>query len=233
MDSSTKIARALAAPGMEHGPYLLFLRSSVGHSAHHDFDDWDVLANTRNQQAWGENGVITLFSKPAELGGIEEIPDWVEFLELASISTDFATYHERDRATWVDLLGGINFDYDDDDFEPTFANMMIMCSPGATPDKPTFDRRLLTISFFEEAASNLRATEAIKRRLGQTAVGVWHSRDMEAVAFRDSRSPTALMAGLSDFAGRTDAIYDLGVFRLAAAAPLSAPLSPLQTFLTK
>jgi len=56
---------------------------------------------------------------------------------------------------------------------------------------------------------------------------------MHALAFRDSRNPMALLGAFSDVAERHESVFDLGFFRLADAVPLSAPISPLQTFLVR
>jgi hypothetical protein len=83
---------ALNRPGMRFGPYLLFLRSKMAISDYHDFRDWRPLADADYRQMWGEDAAVTMFSRPGELAALQhEMPDWIDFLELVSISTDYAS----------------------------------------------------------------------------------------------------------------------------------------------
>lgn len=221
--------------GMRFGPYLLFLRSRIGFSDFHDFTDWPPLGNALDRQMWDDaDAVITMFSKPRNinLGPIEDLPDWIDFLELASISADYASRANTIRQRYVnryDRTTRISYS-DEDEFFPAVANMMIMCEPGATPDKPTFDRRLVLISYEDaDDPENVCVGEAARQVLRSTE-GVWHSRGIYGLAARDQRPPQAILQGL-DRIVRHDAVSDIGIFRLADAVPLCPSVSPLQAFL--
>lgn len=212
---------------MEYGPYLLFLRSRIGFTGPHDFDEWDRLYGLLHQQMWGTDTVVTMLSTREELAGLgdAEAPEWVEILEIASIAVDHAGLRrsEASEGTWADE--------DDEEFLPTIENLMRWCQPGATADKATFDRRLALVLFDDpEDDRNASILDAAKRRLGKSAIGVWYGRDMFGIAFKDQRQPTQILESLRDIFIPTK-VFDAGVFKLCGAASLRAPVSPLLDFL--
>lgn len=228
----------LSRPGMQFGPYLLFLRSGVAFSDFHDFEDWEPIGGAVDRQMWdGHNCVITMLSRPEEilaLGDASAAPDWVEFLEIASIATEysFSSTTNRHKSSFHDRKSNETIYYDEDDYLPTVANMMFMCEPGGTPEKATFDKRLIIISHHDaDERANARVSEMVKR-LVPTAEGVWHGSAIYALAARDQRSPAAILQALQPVTARGE-VKDVGVFRLADAAQLRAPLSPLKAFLER
>lgn len=229
----TKISQILTKPGMQYGPYLVFLRSRIGFTGPHGFDEWDCMDGILYQQMWGTDTLVTMFSTPQELVHIGEAdaPDWVDILEIASIAVDHAG--QRLPVPEEDLA--VIWDDEDNDEEETFLpsveNLMRFCRPGATPDKAAFDRRLMLILFDEpDDRRNAGTLDAVKRRLGKSAVGVWYGRDMFGIAFRDQRQPAQILESLRDILSRAE-IFDAGIFKLCAAASLRAAVSPLQDFL--
>lgn len=76
-------------PAMLHGPYLTFVRSKFAFSDYHDFTDWPFLGDDVNK-CRGDDAVIAQFGMLQEFYTLGEIPDWVDFIEVASIAHDYA-----------------------------------------------------------------------------------------------------------------------------------------------
>lgn len=225
------LEQVLARRGMDHGPYLVFLRSRIGFVGPHDFDEWECLARILDQQMWGEDALVTMFSTPQDLACISatDAPEWVDTLEIASIAVDYAGHRPPEQkqefvADWGD-------DDEDRAILPTVANLMHTCRPGATPDKVAFDRRLLLVLFDDpEDRRNVGTLEAAKHRLGSSAVSVWYSRDIFGVAFRDQRQPAMIMESLGSILSREE-VFDAGIFKLCGAVSVRPAVSRLHDFL--
>lgn len=221
---------------MEHGPYLLFLRASYAFSDHHSFEDWPPLDGLLGQQLWGENSVITMYSKPSDLGSLcdfADAPEWVDYLELASIAVDYAGHTPTNRKRVVNHYGKDTAVYytEPDTYYSTINNLMLTCNPGSTPDKRTFDKRLLLMSLLNSADSQSeRVVQELRRRLGRTAAVVWHSRDVFGIAFKDAKPPALILQSLEDLC-RDRRIDDIGVFKLCGSVQLQGAMSPMQAFL--
>lgn len=221
--------------GMEHGPYLLFLRSSIGFSDHHEFSDWPPLADALGRQMWGDDSVVTMFSTAKDLLHLapSDLPDWAEYVEIASVTSEYASNlaANRERINYGFGRDTETYFREEEHYWPSVANMMFSCDPAGAPDKASFDRRLLILVLNDPGdQGNDRIVQDLRKRLGGTSAGVWHSRGVLGIAFKDARPPRSILNGLRQFSD-SDRVYDIGVFRLAAAAALRADMSPMQAFL--
>lgn len=212
-------------PCMEVGPYLVFVRSRIAFSDHHDFQDWPFLATGLSGMMWGVNAVAAYIPHIQGFADMGDIPEWVEFIEVASIAPEIgaASYSEE----CLD-------DSDDDDiYSSCMVNLMRGANVGAISEKPCFDKRLVLVSLCDDATDrvSVRLLDRLKSFLGHSARGVWHSSDLIGIAFRDSRSPDKL-AQVLERVLREDNTHDFGVFKIADVAPESGVPSPFVSFLT-
>ncbi len=219
-----------------HGPYLVFARSHPAFSDHHGFEDWSFFGGDYAGKMWGKNAVVAYINRPSEFNGAGAIPDWIEFLEVASISTDHGYPPHSSPAVRVEV-GDVEGHMDDgtDLVEwciPSARNLLGRIDPGPTPDKRFFDRRLLVVSYGSDDTDRhiARHNSLIRRALGVSSATVWHSEDIFAFAFRDSGHPQGIVDRLAGVLGENQ-IFDCAAFKLAAVMPEKGVPSPLAHFL--
>lgn len=209
------------------GPYLLFARSHPAFSEYHGFEDWSFLGRSMSGKMWGKNAVVAAMNAPADFSGAGEVPEWVEFIEVASISPDCASAPFSDPAS----------EYDDDGtkvWSSSARNISDHIKPRGTSEKATFDRRLLLVSYYDDDRAQFiaRHNERVKAALGRTSACVWHSEDLFAFAFCDGRAPQDILNGLGKIINE-GSVYDAALFRIAAAIPEQGVPSPLAHFLSR
>lgn len=207
-----------------NGPYLLFARSHPAFSDHHEFEDWSFLADNYAGKMWGRNAIIALFNTPSEFKGAGNIPEWVEFLEVASIASDHGKVPFSPPAS--------ECTEEDLEWHPSSTNLVGVLRPRGQIDKRTFSRRLLIVSYCEDDSESFieKHNERIKTALGASAKAVWHSEDLFGFAFLDARTPQDIVNSLHKTL-RDDTVYDAAVFRLAGVLPERGTVSPLEDFL--
>jgi len=213
-------------PSHGQGPYLLFARSHPAFSDHHDFEDWSFLGQSLDGKLWGRNAVVAAFNTPDELIKAGDIPDWVEFIELASVSHEFGNVPFALPAT----------ELEEDTYQtiwhPSSKNLTSVFRPRGASEKVTFDRRLLIVTYADDDTEHFisRHNTKIRTGLGGDAVGVWHSEDIFGFAFHDARGPQAIINSLSRWLNEDDVI-DAAVFRVASVMTERGTISPLDHFL--
>lgn len=212
-------------PDHIHGPYLVFARSHPAFSDHHGFEDWSFFGGNYASKMWGRNAVISYINRPTEFSGAGDIPEWVEFLEVASISTDHGFPAHSGPAVEAD-------ESEVEWFNPTARNLLSRIDPGPTPDKRFFDRRLLIVSYGDDDTDShiARHNSLIRQRLGASSAAVWHSEDLFAFAFRDNRQPQDIVNSLAGVLSESR-IFDCATFKLSAVMSEKGVPSPLAHFL--
>ena len=209
-------------PNMLIGPYLVFVRSRLSFSDHHDFQDWPFLATSLTGKLWGADSLIAYVANLKGFSDMGDLPEWVDFIEVASISPDIAaasySEDEAEKEGW---------------YSPCMANLIEGANAGTVPEKPCFDNRLVLVSLFDDAdeRQSMRLLDRLKSFLGPTATGVWHSRELVGIAFKDGRSPSQLGPILERIL-KEDDVHDFGVFKIADVATEIGVPSPLASFLT-
>ena len=209
------------------GPYLLFARSNPSFSDYHDFEDWGFLGKTLAGKMWGHNAVIAAFSSPSDFAKAGGLPDWIEFIEIASIGPDWGIAPFSRPA--FEFEEGTN----DTIWNPSSVNLTSEIRIAGNPEKICFDQRILIVSYGEGTeARRSKQGDRLRSALGKTSLPVWHSADLHGIAFKDQRSPEEIMKSISG-AMDEEVVYDAAVFRIASALTEPGVPSPLGHFLMR
>lgn len=211
---------------MQNGPYLLFTRFGDGIDPEQDAIEWEFLRKRRGAQAGyglvaSPDSIVTYHAWQDEIAAFTVIPDAVEFIEVASVSSVFAR-------------SPFSPDPIDDDGEEVdgMIRLTALQQGDARVEKACAQHRLALIWLpsLTEARDSDRLVTQVCRVLGGGARVVWPAKSFAGIYFSSKEECQRLAARLAA-AVPEDEIYDFGIFSLAGSSS-PEPISPLSIMLT-
>jgi hypothetical protein len=198
----------------------VFVRSKFAFSDHHDFDEWPALGKSIRNKVICSNSLLAYYGDQVAIHGMKDIPDWVDFIEVLSVGTDFQGYRPPPKKPYFFNFGDGSKPAltEDDDF---FSIDHLTSYAGLRTEEvaPYFDQRLIVFWMTDEATPEdaRRAMDQIRKALGKTARPCWHSEEIFGLVFQGQASPKDIMHKLDSLLDRLE-VYEAGVFKVAGFA---------------